>query len=550
MAEPTPTSEAPATTKDNDKLQSLELPPEERLRDLIAQATALYSVKDYSPAAELYSQATELQDEVNGEMNPDNADLLYSYGKCLYFVAVRNSEVLGAASAGAELSKKKTKRSESKPSAKKRKLNGDAGAVNGRAEATGADEKTLSNTQSSALPQLEEALKKEKEEPSTSNKPYFNITGDENWDDSDEEGDDAEVQNGGANGEEAPEDEEEDQDDFSLAYEILDVARILLIRKMDNLPTLPGLTPCPGYLSNPSTPFLVSLRQIKTRLADVHDLQAEINLENELYPAAITDLRSSLELTEQIYPFESNLLAECHYKLSLALEFASATQARDAAGNPTGTATIDKAMRAEALAEMEKAIDSCESRMKMEQAAADALEPGVKRDAAVKDIADVREIVEEMQLRREDLKRDPIDAVAEASRQPELEAAGGLLGEILSKAGGVGGLGPKEDVKRMLEEAAAGAREITGLVRKKKAQPSAGDDSEAGSSGYGTPEPMANGTNTTKENRGSALGKRKVTFADDDHGDNADDVDNGSGKGPTDNGSKRAKVEEVEDSGK
>ena len=549
MAEPTPTSEAPATTKDNDKLQSLELPPEERLRDLIAQATALYSVKDYSPAAELYSQATELQDEVNGEMNPDNADLLYSYGKCLYFVAVRNSEVLGAASAGAELSKKKTKRSESKPSAKKRKLNGDAGAVNGRAEANGTVAKVGSNTQASALPQLEEALKKEKEEPSADNKAYFNITGDENWDDSEEEGAEADNQDEGAEA-----DEEEDQDDFSLAYEILDVARILLLRKMENLsaalPTPPEPTPSPGYLVNPLNPFLVSLRLIKTRLADVHDLQAEINLENELYPAAITDLRSSLELTEQIYPFESNLLAECHYKLSLALEFASATQARDAAGNPTGTATIDKAMRAEALAEMEKAIDSCESRMKMEQAAADALEPGVKRDAAVKDIADVREIVEEMQLRREDLKRDPIDAVAEASRQPELEAAGGLLGEILSKAGGVGGLGPKEDVKRMLEEAAAGAREITGLVRKKKAQPSAGDDSEAGSSGYGTPEPMANGTNTTKENRGSALGKRKVTFADDDHGDNADDVDNGSGKGPTDNGSKRAKVEEVEDSGK
>ena len=102
-AEPTPTSGAPDAIKENDKLQSLELPPEERLQDLIAQATALYSVKDYSPAAELYSQATELQDEVNGEMNPENADLLYSYGKCLYFVAVRNSEVLGAGSAGAKL---------------------------------------------------------------------------------------------------------------------------------------------------------------------------------------------------------------------------------------------------------------------------------------------------------------------------------------------------------------------------------------------------------------------------------------------------------------
>ena len=247
------------------------------------------------------------------------------------------------------LSNKKEKRSGSKPSTKKRKLYGDAEAVNGRAESSGTVKKTESSAQASALPQLEEALKKEKEEPSTSSKPYFNITGDENWDDSDEEGDDAGDQNGEGNGDEGADDEEEeeeeDQDDFSLAYEILDVARVLLLRKLETVTdtlskqpesttsTLP--TTAPSTSSNSQHP---SIRLIKTRLADVHDLQAEINLENELYPAAVTDLRSNLELTEQLWPFESNLIAECHYKLSLALEFASATQARDAAGNPTGTA--------------------------------------------------------------------------------------------------------------------------------------------------------------------------------------------------------------------
>jgi hypothetical protein len=48
-----------------------------RLVDLTAQATLKYSIKDYSAAAELYSEATELQAELYGEMSSKNADLLY-----------------------------------------------------------------------------------------------------------------------------------------------------------------------------------------------------------------------------------------------------------------------------------------------------------------------------------------------------------------------------------------------------------------------------------------------------------------------------------------
>ena len=71
-----------------------------RLDDLKAQATLKYAVKDYNAAAELYSQATELQATINGEMAAENADLLYAYGRCLYHVAVANSDVLGSKVAG------------------------------------------------------------------------------------------------------------------------------------------------------------------------------------------------------------------------------------------------------------------------------------------------------------------------------------------------------------------------------------------------------------------------------------------------------------------
>ena len=82
------THESPANTDRSTRLAQLD--------DLKAQATLKYSVKDYDTAAELYSQATELQAELNGEMSAQNADLLYAYGRCLYHCAVKSSDVLGS----------------------------------------------------------------------------------------------------------------------------------------------------------------------------------------------------------------------------------------------------------------------------------------------------------------------------------------------------------------------------------------------------------------------------------------------------------------------
>ena len=71
-----------------------------QLDDLKARATLKYSIKDYDAAAELFSEATELQAELNGEMSSLNADLLYKYGRCLFHVAVKNSDVLELKVAG------------------------------------------------------------------------------------------------------------------------------------------------------------------------------------------------------------------------------------------------------------------------------------------------------------------------------------------------------------------------------------------------------------------------------------------------------------------
>ena len=100
-----------------------------KLDQLKASATQQYSLKNYSAAAESYSEAAEIQDLINGEMSPDNADLLYQYGRCLYHVAVANSDVLGGkVASGEEPKRKKRKVAPAKSSAKREGSSAGAGS--------------------------------------------------------------------------------------------------------------------------------------------------------------------------------------------------------------------------------------------------------------------------------------------------------------------------------------------------------------------------------------------------------------------------------------
>jgi HAT1-interacting factor 1 len=300
---------------------------EESLADLLAQATAQYAQKSYRAAAELYSRATELQAEENGEMSIENADLLYLYGRCLYHVAVEKSDVLGSKVAGEEKSQQASKTSNkqsngNKPSAKEKRVD---------------EEPATTKT-------------------ATTSKPFFQFTGDENFDVSDDSDSDDDNDNG--DGEQDP--NGEDEDEFSNAFEILDLARVLLQRKLEHYTSDTTATPEPD-----------SLKQIQERLADTHDLQAEISLEAERFSDAVSDFRAALAIKEALYPPESSYLAELHFKLSLALEFGSVTQEKDA-DTPEGegsskVGTVDEGMREEAAKEMEAAIRSCKLRIEKEE---------------------------------------------------------------------------------------------------------------------------------------------------------------------------------------
>ncbi|KAI2785802.1 hypothetical protein POX_h09562 [Penicillium oxalicum] len=386
MDQPPKTSDQIDVTTDTDK--------KAQLQDLITRAAAKDAAKDHNAASELYSQATELQAELNGEMSPDNADLLYAYGKSLYNVAVSKSDVLGTKVAGEQ-----PQSSGAVPAAK-------SSSAAGSGSATGGS--LVKDAISSSMGQTASTSKKSAgvELDSAPSKPFFQFTGDENFVDSDEEDDEGgDGENGdGPDGQE----EEEEEDDFANAFEVLDLARVLYLKRLEAAEEASadkGKGKSGAATTATDAQLPADLKHIKERLADTYDLQAEISLEGERFSDAVTDLRTALDLRNTLFPFEDPSVAECHYKLSLALEFASVQQHgegdEDVDEDREGQEkTVDQEMRNEAATQMERAIESCKARMASEQKKLETEDLDEdKKIATQRRISNSKEIIADMEQR-------------------------------------------------------------------------------------------------------------------------------------------------------
>ena len=308
-------------------------------------------------------------------MSSRNAELLYAYGRCLYHVAVKNSDVLGSKVAG-------EREDESKKShSKKLKMAQVAEAPNGRE--TNAVEEVVAKV----VEEEDKSIRTENESEKTNRQSLFQFTGDENWDSSEEENINDQDDDDAVDADE--------EDDFVNAYEVLDLARVLLLKRLNESEKLHGEEQTASQ----------DFSQLKELLADTYDLQAEISLEGERFPAAVMDLRSALELKADLFPQDSSILAEAHYKLSLALEFSSVTQEKGVNGElkPGKEAQLDEATREAAAMEMEAAIVCCKLRIEKEQTnrSVNAQDEGhFERPKITKtDIEDVKEMTKEMEQR-------------------------------------------------------------------------------------------------------------------------------------------------------
>jgi len=278
MATPTPGTGAstPLVIDPEETTKSLKV----SLADLSAKATALYARKQYEEASEVYAQAAEMQAEMDGEMNPENAEILFLYGRALFKVGQSKSDVLGGKAPEA---KKQTKPKPAKAAASKNgsapataeKKNGATQVACSSAAAIAEAEHKLDEVVGEAA--AEEAAKQEDNEAKPEEKkPLFRFEGDENFTDSEEE----------EENEEGEGEDEEEEDDLAVAFEILDLARVLFNKRLEAVQAEDEAQQGKGKEVAEAGSDSAALRHIKERLADTHDLLAEIELENERYVTA------------------------------------------------------------------------------------------------------------------------------------------------------------------------------------------------------------------------------------------------------------------------
>jgi len=154
------------TAADTETIEEDDKSKKVTLADLTAKGTALYAHKQYEDAAEVFSRASNLQAELNGELAPGNAEILFHYGRSLFKVGQSKSDVLGGTAAGA-----------------KAKPNGNS------ASKASSSKPAPSEAQTATQEGVAVAAEKKEGETNTTDakKPLFQFTGDENFDDSDDE---------------------------------------------------------------------------------------------------------------------------------------------------------------------------------------------------------------------------------------------------------------------------------------------------------------------------------------------------------------------------
>ncbi|KAG0208707.1 hypothetical protein BGX28_000405 [Mortierella sp. GBA30] len=222
---------------------------EQLIQELNDAGTKAFALQDYELAVEKFALASEMLGQVYGETNTKCADTLFMYGKSLLELAIQQSSVLGA------VTEKKTNEE-----------------VNAAVAAAGGQ--SSSSASSTATP----------------NNPRFVFEGDDDDEEEEEDGDE-EGQEGGAPGEGG----EDDQDDFAVAWDVLDLARVLYHR--------------------------MGTEEALLKLGDVHIALGDVSLESENFTQAVADFREAITVKEARLEPDDRQLAEAHYKLALALEY-------------------------------------------------------------------------------------------------------------------------------------------------------------------------------------------------------------------------------------
>lgn len=116
----------------------------------------------------------------------------------------------------------------------------------------------------------------------------------------------------------------------------------------------------------------------------------------------MVDFKASLAINQSLFPEEHESVAAAHYKLSLALEFASITRAKEDGDEPADgeeETQLDQVMRDEAAAEMEAAIKSVQIKLHNKEVELASTFSPDDNEVIIDQIKDAKEIIAEMEQR-------------------------------------------------------------------------------------------------------------------------------------------------------
>lgn len=252
--------------------------------ELLAAGRRHLAVKDFTSAVETLANACELLAKEHGDTADQCAEAYLWYGKALLGLSREESGVLGDGMPGGNADAEDNDDNEDQEENEEDE-NGEAEAMAENGEASTTVEKTEAESTT--------------EEPGSStanDEPGSSTANEAEPGSTNGEGDESMI-----NVEEAG---EEDVDNLQLAWEMLDLARSILVRRAQ------------GAEGGGST-------AARALLADVHLALGEVALESETYDKAVIDMQSCLELQKDLYGSDDRRIAETHYQIGLANSLAS-----------------------------------------------------------------------------------------------------------------------------------------------------------------------------------------------------------------------------------
>jgi len=167
---------------------------------------------------------------------------------------------------------------------------------------------------------------------------------------------------------EVEKEEEEDPSNLQLAWEMLELAKTILVKQAESIKIV-------NAEDNKDAEEKAKLKEdVENRVSDTFQTLGELSIENENYPQAIEDLETCLQRRQQMMPEDTRCIAETHYQLGVAqgfnLQFDEAVTSLEGAINvlqiridklKTKTESIDPSKARDAFYTRENEIKEIES---------------------------------------------------------------------------------------------------------------------------------------------------------------------------------------------